>query len=122
MAKKQWETVMLSKETKDRLKELKGNRTYEEFISSLVTNYNAAVNPGHTPCIDFDRLISEYLEPMKAYMKENTPGEQIMRQVEQFTEDFNRMEAELTMARKRINILSQENDRLKKKRNRQGIR
>jgi hypothetical protein len=115
MARKQWETVMLSKQTKEKLKELKANRTYEEFIASLLENNNTANNPALTNCTDFDRLINDYLEPMKAYMKENTPTERVMQQVEQFTEDFNRMEEELTMARKRINVLSQENDRLKKK-------
>lgn len=115
MPKKKWETVMLSKETKDRLKELKRDNTYEGFICSLLTNYHATDITVHTPCIDIDRLITEYLEPMKAYMKENTPNERMMQQIEQFTEDFNQMEAELMMARKRINVLIQENDRLKKK-------
>jgi len=115
MAKKQWETVMLSKETKDRLKQLKGNLTYEEFINSLLANNNTGGNTQPASSIDFDRLIKEYLEPIKAYMKENTPSQKVMQQVEQFTEEFNQMEEELLKAHKRINILSQENDRLKKK-------
>jgi hypothetical protein len=114
MATKQWETVMLSKQTKEKLKQLKGKQTYESYINQLLEKTEA--NPVAAPVnIDFDRIITDYLESMKAYMKENSPSEKLLEQARQLAGEYNQLEEELIRSKKRISVLTQENDRLKKR-------